>query len=79
MKRLLPLALMCVMLTGCLGTFKLVKPPDELLKDCPAVSRIYETNRDLVDGIIDYREALKLCDADKKALRLWYEKAERKM
>lgn len=60
--------------TGCAATTKApLKPPAELLADCPTpASREYQTNMDLLWAIQDLRLMLSLCNADKAGLRAFY-------
>ena len=59
--------------TGCAVTTKApLKPPAELLADCPTPpSREAQTNIDLLWAIQDLRLSLALCNADKAGLRAW--------
>lgn len=50
---------------------KVTYPPDELLKDCKMVTRDINTNRELAEAYSDNVHNLRLCTADKKALREW--------
>ena len=46
-------------------------PPDSLLQDCLRPKVDVSTNAGLAEGVLDYDEALRLCNLDKKALREW--------
>lgn len=46
-------------------------PPADLVQDCPEPASDFQTNADLVTGFLDMRQALRVCNADKAALRLW--------
>jgi hypothetical protein len=51
----------------------LVLPPVELLADCPHVVEAYQTNGQLAQTILAYRDSLVKCNIDKQALREWAE------
>lgn len=46
-------------------------PPEELMRDCPRPKVDVTANAGLAEGILDYDEALRLCNKDKAALREW--------
>lgn len=46
-------------------------PPASLLAECPAPRAALSTNGALVDYILALRNALRLCNDDKAALREW--------
>ena len=46
-------------------------PPASLLADCPAPTATVGTNGELADYILTLRNALRLCNNDKSALREW--------
>lgn len=65
------------LLIGC-GTTRTVEvhtrdlPAEHLLADCPEPTAIRpKVNRDIVVHLDDWRTALRLCNADKAALRAW--------
>ena len=53
-------------------------PPDELLQDCQEALRAIETNEDLAQAYLDRGAVLKLCNADKAALRKWRDELRQK-
>lgn len=73
-RRLWPLAAagLILLLTGC-STVQIVRelPPVELLADCPYVVEAYQTNGQLAQTILAYRDSLVKCNIDKQALREW--------
>lgn len=51
-----------------------VLPPEYLLEDCPVPSSgVLDTNGALADFTTRLKNALKVCNADKAALRTWRE------
>ena len=63
-------------LTGCASsTYTPVKayPPADLVQDCSVTGYELNTNADLAKAIISLRGDLRVCNNDKKALRLWME------
>lgn len=66
------LAGLLLALTGC-STTQIVRelPPVELLADCPYVVEAYQTNGQLAQTILAYRDSLVKCNIDKQALREW--------
>ena len=65
-----------VLLTGCASTERIVverdKPPAPLLAHCPEPeARLIERNSDLLLSIQDWKHALRNCNIDKEALRIW--------
>lgn len=63
-----------VFLTGCATLpweVTKVHPPAALLEPCPAPEWRVATNGELARTLLDYRQALRLCNNDKEALRLW--------
>lgn len=62
-------------LAGCAGvpTTQVIKavPPEYLLQDCEVPAIRFNTNGDLVDAIVAFRGALRVCNNDKEALREW--------
>jgi hypothetical protein len=71
--RLTPLLVLVSALSACASAPEVVKlkPPVDLLQDCPHPTVATATNGDLARGILAYREALTLCNNDKAALREW--------
>lgn len=64
------------MLSGCAsGTYTTVKayPPVDLVQDCSVTRYELNTNADLAKAITSLRGDLRVCNNDKKALRLWME------
>lgn len=63
-------------LTGCV---RLMVPPDEYLKDCPLtyLAVDHPTNDDILHVAVDRETDMKLCNADKRALRAWYDALEK--
>ena len=64
------------LLTGCASsTYTPVKayPPVDLVQDCSVTPYELWTNADLAKAIISLRGDLRVCNNDKKALRLWME------
>ena len=59
-------------LSGC-STAKLVRelPSPELLADCAYVSEAYQTNGQLAQTLLAYRDSLAKCNIDKQTLREW--------
>lgn len=45
--------------------------PDQWLLECKAQEREIRVNGDLGHRILDYKEALRLCNNDKAAIREW--------
>jgi len=68
-----------LMLSGCSTAPTVIKtpvaPPDALLRDCAEPQADPKTNQDLVFWIIDLQHAVRKCNADKQALRVWYSEA----
>lgn len=64
----------CSSLPG--GTTILV-PSADLLANCPEPSSDAATNEDLVNRFLDMRNALRRCNADKRALRTWAEEVQK--
>lgn len=61
-------------LSGCAAlapTVLKLKPPVELMQDCPSPVYRIGTNGELAAGILAERNALALCNNDKAALREW--------
>jgi hypothetical protein len=48
-----------------------VLPPVELLRDCPHPAGSAATNSSLAEWLLSYRDALRLCNIEKQALRDW--------
>lgn len=63
--------ILCLVLSGCAAAPKVagILPDDPLLDDCPHPVVLSATNGQLAGSILAYREALKLCNDDKAALR----------
>jgi hypothetical protein len=64
------------LLPGCASsTYTTVKvyPPADLVQDCSVTRYEIDTNADLAKAIISLRSDLRVCNNDKKALRLWME------
>lgn len=53
----------------------MVGPPSELLQPCPAPVGKAATNEDIAEWLMEYKSALRSCDADKTSLREWREGA----
>lgn len=69
-------------LPGCSQTVEVVDspsptPPMTLLQPCPAPQVEVVTHRDLVRLVLELGDALDRCDADKAAMRAFYEELER--
>jgi hypothetical protein len=47
------------------------QPPEVLLADCAEPEARITTNRELAEAYLAMRRALRLCNADKSALRDW--------
>jgi hypothetical protein len=68
------------MMAGCQTTGSVqqaevgIKPPVDLMADCPHPAVSYMTNADLAKAILSYQGALELCNIDKRSLREWAEK-----
>ena len=63
-------------LSACAGkqiVYSVGIPPAELMADCVEPRPRLVTNEDLTNGYLDMRQALRVCNADKKALRAWAE------
>lgn len=74
MKLTLPLTgLLALCLTACAGPSPILRetPPPHLLADCPVPTSPLRTNADLARWALELREALGLCNLDKRALREW--------
>lgn len=65
------LALLLI-LSGC-TTVTVRAPPAVLLADCPEPTAELRTNRELAEAFLAMRQALRLCNVDKAALRGWAE------
>jgi len=64
------------LLSGCASstyTTTKVYPPVDLVQDCSVTNYELNTNADLAKAIISLRGDLRVCNNDKKALRLWME------
>lgn len=48
-----------------------ILPPVELLQDCAEPPGAFQTNGALAGYLIELRDALRGCNADKRALREW--------
>lgn len=48
-------------------------PPQTLLRECPHPTNDPETMRELVEMVLDYTAALDRCNADKAAIRSFYD------
>ena len=61
-----------LVLAGC-STTKVVRelPSPELLADCASVPEAYQTNGQLAQTLLAYRDSLAKCNIDKQALREW--------
>lgn len=74
------LGLLCGVLGACSSLHPKVTiliPPEDLMQDCPEPSSSAATNEDLVNRFIDMRAALRVCNADKRALRSWSAEVEK--
>lgn len=61
-------------LSGCAGSTPLLVrdlPPEVLLQDCPEPPANIRTNKDLAEWALALRQALRVCNNDKAALREW--------
>ena len=60
-------------LSACAGKthYNILVPPTDLMADCPEPKPRLVTNEDLTIGYLDMRQALRVCNADKAALRAW--------
>jgi hypothetical protein len=67
-----PVLLVLLALGGC-STVTVRSPPAGLLADCPEPVAEITTNRELAEAYLGLRRALRLCNADKQALREWAE------
>jgi hypothetical protein len=45
--------------------------PEQFLTECRARERVIATNGDLALAVLDHKEALRLCNSDKQAIREW--------
>lgn len=71
--RTLSCLMLSLMLYGCASVN--VAPPLNLLQDCH-VSTLPDgtlTLKDIYDHVLNLQEDLSLCNADKQALRNWYQ------
>lgn len=66
-----------VMLSGCASALAKMEapvgPPVQYMQECPHPEIRDETNGELVQTIVDYRDSLDRCNKDKSALRAWAE------
>lgn len=73
--RLIGIGLMCLSLTAC-GTRYVTKtekvfPPEKYLQDCPSTDVPLRVTGDLAVALRAAKADLKVCNADKAALRDW--------
>ena len=73
--KLLLTGLLALCLTACAAPSSVIRetPPALLLADCPVPCSVLKTNADLARWALELREALGLCNLDKRALREWAE------
>lgn len=80
MNRKLPVILLgALMMASCAAVThptSTLKPPESLLMDCPEPGGRPQTNGQLADYALALRNALRVCNNDKAALREWYEVLE---
>jgi hypothetical protein len=62
-----------VALSGCATVVPPAKilPPVELLQDCAEPAQGFKTNGEMAEYLLDLRSALRGCNVDKQALRVW--------
>ena len=63
--------LLCLLVFGGCTSVTVRTPPAALLADCPEPAVAVTTNRELAAALLATRQALRLCNADKQALREW--------
>lgn len=67
--------LLCLLVFGGCTSVTVRSPPEALMADCPEPAYELRTNRELAEALLATRRALRLCNADKSALREWAGKA----
>jgi hypothetical protein len=64
----------CLLMASCASVTPanpVYLPPDVLMQECPEPALDASTNGGLIRGLLDLRQALAGCNADKRGLREW--------